>query len=202
MCGELHAKRGWEGLEREVTQSTASYYIAIVALQDRTWQVQRSALWRSGRVRVLTLIRTDVMRWSLSLCSSASCSTSAASVDEFMHPQFYDHATLRSHNYSIPELRGIANSFRPSWSTQAVVALEMARASRRDFGANYSTFVYYVRAPSHPPPLVPNASPAHWVRERVDRLSVPMCTGRLLVRRRTSLRVLGLELDSYRALRC
>jgi hypothetical protein len=135
-CGELHVGvQGWADLERNVAQSTSMYYVAIVGLNPAyRAAVKGSTLWRAGRVRVLTLIRTNLMRWSLSqycLLGGVRC------VEDFGHPQFYQQATLQRNNYSIAALARVAQLLPSTWRGLATGA--------HDFGSQYSSFLYYVR---------------------------------------------------------
>jgi hypothetical protein len=135
-CGELHVGvQAWADLELKVAQSASTYYVAIVGLNPAyRAAVKGSTLWRAGRVRVLTLIRTNLMRWSLSQYCTIGW---VECVEDFGHPQFYKQATLQRNNYSIAELARVAEHLPSTWRGLATGAL--------DFSSQYSTFVYYVR---------------------------------------------------------
>ena len=120
------------GLSNEVDRSTKPFVVAIVGFY-KGWdlgELKRQPLFLEGRVRVLTLVRTDLMRWSLSqYCKyGGSCFESG-------DPQFGLHE-LQLSRYRTDVLRRIADSMLvPQWRKQA--------QQTAAFGDSVGSFVFY-----------------------------------------------------------
>ena len=129
--------------------SRRRFIIAIVTFGNghtNGWDVKslvaHSNLVREGRLRVVTHIRTDLMRWAL----SEYCKTGhVADCFEDSDPQFHKGgATAERHAYNLPALEDVAAQLRKRWLAQAE-ATKLVAASNSSL-ATLSFYEDFLRA--------------------------------------------------------
>lgn len=99
--------------------ATKSIAVSLMRFQhnDPKFQAyQESSLAKEGRLRVLVLVRSDLMRWSL----SKYCKTKGGECFEPTNPQFQKNiANASAHNYDLQVLERAATSSVAAWRDQA-----------------------------------------------------------------------------------
>lgn len=162
-CMELEDTSGLEIILSNLKKATKPFMVTITAIFDGAQgeryirKLKASDAYRSGRVRLLSLERSDLMRWSLSQYDKFGVQLGApAPAHGVSDAQFHPGATLSRRRYELPILSGVAAHFACYW----VMHAEATSA----FPPSVATFIFYEDLLSAgSTPKENEAIFAHWV---------------------------------------